>query len=225
VKLLLVAASKMKIAFKAMLVMVLLAVSLLGLTLSWFYFYSADLPDFAAVANFAPDSTANVADRCTASAIRVIPFASLGKDLQSATRAAEGDSEEVLALQVSRGLFCHSRMKELQRHLLEYKASVQLRRKFTFEQLLTIYLNRAYFGNDVVGVENASLHYYGKHASELDIPQAALIAGLIKAPAMYSPELHPDRAKMRRDAVIAAMLQRGTITAEQAEAAVQAAVR
>jgi membrane peptidoglycan carboxypeptidase len=68
---------------------------------------------------------------------------------------------------------------------------------------LTIYLNRAYFGNDVVGVENASLHYYGKHASELNLPQAALIAGLIKAPAMCSPELHPDRAKMRRDAVIA----------------------
>jgi penicillin-binding protein 1A len=215
----------MKIAFKAMLVMALLAISLLGLSLSWFYFYSGDLPDFAAVANFAPDSTTTVPDRCSTRAIRVIPFAALGKDLQSATRAAEGDSEEVLAFQISRGLFCDSRMKQLERHLLEYKASVQLRRKFTFEQLLTIYLNRAYFGNDLVGVENASLHYYGKHASELDIPQAALIAGLIKAPSMYSPELHPDRAKIRRDAVIDVMLKRGTITTEQAGAALQAAVR
>jgi penicillin-binding protein 1A len=215
----------MKLVFKAMLVMALLAIAVLAPSLSWFYFYSRDLPDFAEVANFAPDSTVTVADRCSASAIRVIPFASLGKALQSATRAAEGDNEDVLAFQISRGLFCHSRMKQLQRHVLEYKASVQLQRKFTFEQLLTIYLNRAYFGNDVVGVENASLHYYGKHASELNLPQAALIAGLIKAPAMYSPELHPDRAKMRRDAVIAAMLQRGTISTEQAGAAVQAAVR
>src|ERR1700730_8709520 len=212
----------MKIAFKAMLVT---AIALLGLSLSWFYFYSGDLPDFAAVANFAPDSTTTVPDTCSPSAIRVIPFAALGKDLQGATRAAEGDSEEVLAFQISRGLFCDSRMKQLERHLLEYKASVQLRRKFTFEQLLTIYLNRAYFGNDLVGVESASLHYYGKHASELDIPQAALIAGLIKAPAMYSPEFHPDWAKMRRDAVIAVMLKRGTITTEQAGSAVQAAVR
>jgi penicillin-binding protein 1A len=219
------AASKMKIAFEAMLVMAVLAIVVVALCLSWFYFYSRDLPDFGAVANFAPDSTATIADRCSTSTIHVIPYASLGTDLQSAVRAAEGDSKDVLALQISRGLFCDSRTKQLERHLLEYKASVQLRRKFTFEQLLTIYLNRAYFGHNLVGVENASLHYYGKHASELDIPQAALIAGLIKAPAMYSPELHPDRAKMRRDAVIAAMLKRGTITTEQAGAAVQAAVR
>jgi penicillin-binding protein 1A len=215
----------MKIAFKAMLAVALLAIVLIGLSLSWFYFYSRDLPDFAAVANFAPESTATVADKCSTSAIRVIPYVSLGKDLESATRAAEGDSADVLALHISRGLFCHSRVKPLERELLEYKASVQLRRKFTFKQLLTIYLNRAYFGPDLVGVENASLHYFGKHASELDIPQAALVAGLLKAPAMYSPEFHPDRAKMRRDAVVAAMLTRGTITSEQAEAVVQAAVR
>ncbi len=108
--------------------------------------------------------------------------------------------------------------------MLEYKASVQLRRRFTSEQLLTIYLNRAYFGNDLIGAESASLHYYGKHASELDVPQAALIAGLIKGPSRYSPERHPDRAKERRDEVIDAMLRNGSITAEQASAQ-QSAIR
>jgi len=214
-----------KIAFKTILVIALLAISVLGVSLCWFYFYSGDLPDFAAVANLAPVSATTVADSCSARTVLVIPFTAIGKDLQSATRAAEGDSKEVMAIQISRGLLCNSRMKPLERHLLEYKASVQLRRRFTFEQLLTIYLNRAYFGDDQVGVENASLHYYGKHASELDIPQAALIAGLIRAPAMYSPERHPDRAKMRRDAAIAVMLKMGSITTEQAEAAVQAAIR
>jgi len=219
------AASKVKIVLKAMLVMALLTVAAVALCFSWFYFYSGDLPGFAAVANFAPDSTATVADRCSPSPILVIPYVSLGKNLQSAARAAEGESDEVLALQISRGLFCDHRTKMLERHLLEYKASIQLRRRFTSEQLLTIYLNRAYFGHDQVGVESASLHYYSKHASELDLPQAALIAGLIKAPTMYSPELHPDRAKVRRDAVIAAMLKSGRITTEQAGSAVQAAVR
>jgi penicillin-binding protein 2A len=90
---------------------------------------------------------------------------------------------------------------------------------------LTIYLNRAYFGNDLVGVENASLHYYGKDASELDIPQAALIAGLIKAPSTYSPERHPDRAIERRNLVIQGMLRNGAITSEQAQAAEQTALR
>ena len=59
------------------------------------------------------------------------------------------------------------------------------------------------------GVENASPYDYGKQASELDIPQAALIARLTKAPTKYSPDLRPDRAKMRRGAVIDVILTRG----------------
>jgi penicillin-binding protein 1A len=149
----------------------------------------------------------------------------VSKNLQNAARAAEGKNDEVLARQISFDLFCDSQTRMLKRHVLEYKASVRLRRRFTPEQLLTIYLNRAYFGNDLIGVESASLHYYGKHASELDIPQAALIAGLIKGPSRYSPERHPDRAKERRDEVIGEMLRNGGITAEQAAAAQQPAIR
>jgi len=149
----------------------------------------------------------------------------VGNNLRGALRAAEGTNDEILAMQVSRNLFCNSRVRMLKRHLLEYKAAVQMRRRFTSEQLVTIYLNQAPFGQDVVGAESASLHYYGKHASELDVPQAALIAGLIKAPSLYSPERHPDRAKERRDLVIQGMLRNGTITAEQAQAAEQTALR
>jgi membrane peptidoglycan carboxypeptidase len=61
-----------------------------------------------------------------------------------------------------------------------------MRRRFTPEQLVTIYLNQADFGKDLVGAENASLHYYGKHASDLDTAQAAMIAGLLKSPTMYA---------------------------------------
>ena len=191
----------------------------------WVYFYSGDLPNFAAVAKFAPESPTAVPSQCFSSPVQVIPFAMVGKNLQNATRAAEGNNDDVLARQISFDLFCNSQSKMLKRHLLEYKALVQIRRRFTPEQLLTIYLNRAYFGNDLVGVESASLHYYGKRASELDVPQAALIAGLIKAPSIYSPERHPDRAKERRDVVIQGMLRNGTITAEQAQAAEQTPLR
>lgn len=90
---------------------------------------------------------------------------------------------------------------------------------------MTIYLNRAYFARELIGAENASLHYYGKHAAELDLAQAALIAGLIKSPTIYSPEHHPDRAKQRRDLVIQAMLKNGVITAEQAQDAEQNTIR
>jgi membrane carboxypeptidase/penicillin-binding protein len=215
----------MRIVLKALAMVGAFAVLTLSVCLCWLYFYSADLPDFASLTKFAPELPATVSDQCSSSPVQVIPSASIGNNLQIAARAAEGKNDQVLALQISRSMFCNSQTRMLKRHLLEYKASIQLRRRFTPEQLLTIYLNRAYFGNDLVGAENASQHYYGKHPSQLDIAQAALIAGLIKAPSIYSPERHPDRAKERRDTVIQAMLKNGTITAEQAEAAEQSALR
>lgn len=215
----------MRIVLKALLAVAAFAVAVASVCLCWFYFYSGDLPYFSELANLAPDSAATVSDQCSATSILVLPSASLGKNLRNALRAAEGQNDEILAFQVSRKLFCNSGIRMLKRHLLEYKASVQMRRRFTPEQLVTIYLNQADFGKDLVGAENASLHYYGTHASDLDIAQAAMIAGLLKSPTMYSPERHPERAKERRDFVIQGMLTNGTITAEQAEAAEQSAVR
>ncbi len=215
----------MKIVIKALLGVVAFAALTLFVCLCWFYFYSGDLPRFASLAQFAPDSTATAFDECSSSPVQVISSSSVGRNLQNAVRAAEGESDTIFALQISRSMFCNSRITMLKRHLLEYKAAVQLRRRFTPEQLLTIYLNRAYFGNSLIGAESASLHYCGKHASELDVGQAALIAGLIKGPSFYSPELHPERAKVRRNTVIQAMLKNGTVTAEQAEAAEQSALR
>jgi membrane carboxypeptidase/penicillin-binding protein len=214
-----------RIVLKALLAVTAFAVVAVSVCLCWFYFYSGDLPDFSALSKFAPDSPATVVYQCSNRPVQVIPSTLVSKNLQNAARAAESKNDEVLARQISFDLFCDSQTRMLKRHLLEYKASVQLRRRFTPEQLLTIYLNRAYFGNDLIGVESASLHFYGKHASELDIPQAALLAGLIKGPSRYSPERHPDRAKERRDEIIGEMLRNGGITAEQAAAAQQSAIR
>ena len=215
----------MRIALKALLALAAFAVVVVLVCLCWFYFYSGDLPYFAELAQLAPDSDATVSDHCSGTPIRVIPSASVGKNLRNALRAAEDQSDEILAFQVSRKLFCNSGIRTGMRHLLEYKASVQIRRRFTPEQLVTIYLNQADFGEDFVGAENASLHFYGRHASDLDIPQAAMIAGLLKSPNVYSPERHPERAKERRDHVIQGMLGSGTISAEQAATAEQSAVR
>jgi membrane carboxypeptidase/penicillin-binding protein len=213
-----------KIVPKALLALAVFAFVVVSVCLCWFYFYSGDLPNLSALENFAPDSPATLTDQCSNTAVQAIPHTLIGMNLQNATLAAEGNNDDTLAVQIARTLFCDSRIK-MPRQLLEYKASVQLRRRYTHKKLLTIYLNRAYFGNDLIGVENASLHYYRKHASELDLAQAALIAGLIKAPNIYSPERHPDRAKERRDLVIEGMLRNGTITAKQALTAEQSALR
>lgn len=215
----------MRVVVKALLAVTVFAALTAFGCLYWFYFYSGDLPSVSTLTKLAPNSPATVFDQCSNTPIQVIPATGMGKNLRNAAHAAEGESDQILALQISRDLFCNSRMKSVKRHVLEYKASVQLRRRFTSEQLLTIYLNRAYFGKDLIGVETASLHYFGKHAADLDISEAALISGLMKAPNMYSPERHATQAKERRDSIIDAMLKNGSITPEEASAARQSNLR
>lgn len=128
--------------------------------------------------NLASDSAVTVADYCSGTPIRVIPSALIGNNLRTALRTTEGQNDD-LAIQVSRKLFCHSGIRMLKRHLLEYKASVMIRRRFIGNDLSESSRLQKKFS----WAENASLHYYGKHASELDIAQAAMIAGLLKSPA------------------------------------------
>jgi membrane peptidoglycan carboxypeptidase len=91
-----------------------------------------------------------------------------------------------------------------------------LERRFTTNQLLDIYLNRAYFGPGVYGIESAAERYLAKPASQLSLAEAALLVGLIRSPSMFSPLAHPDRALARRNEVIDAMVKRGSIGWEQA---------
>src|SRR5262249_59296606 len=81
----------------------------------------------------------------------------------------------------------------------------RLERAFTKQQILELYLNKAYFGDGLYGAEAASLGYFGKHASELELSEAALIAGLVKSPAAYAPTASRERALARRNVVLRAM--------------------
>lgn len=212
--------------FVARTTLAILAVSLgaAGIGIAWFYSYSGDIPGMASIATFAPNETASLYDQCSETSVRAVTFRALGNNLLNAFRAAEGYDERTLSLQIARRLFCNHDGDMVERHLLEYKAAAQLREKFKHSQLLTIYLNRASFGDGGVGVANASQHFYRKQPADLNVSEAAMIAALIKAPQFYSPTLHPDRAKERRDAVIAVMLKLGTITERDAQEASQAPV-
>jgi membrane peptidoglycan carboxypeptidase len=119
------------------------------------------------------------------------------------------------SLQLSRQLFCDDHRKTWRRLLFEIRTSIQLERHFTKSQLLDIYLNRAFFGTDAYGID-ASEHYLAKPANQLSLPDAALLIGLIKSPGRFSPLTHPHKALARRNEVIDAMSERGSITSEEA---------
>ena len=95
----------------------------------------------------------------------------------------------------------------------------RLERKYSKNQILQAYLNTIYLGNGAYGVEAAANIYFGEHATQLNLPQAALLAGLIQNPSGYDPILDPADARTRRSQVLARMLHYGDITAAQAAAA------
>jgi hypothetical protein len=98
---------------------------------------------------------------CPAGSVRVLPYSLIGQNILKAARAAEG-VDRSFAPQIARGMLCNHQGSILKRHLLEYKAFAQVRRNFSPGQLVTIYLNKAYFGDGGKGIENAAEHYYGK---------------------------------------------------------------
>ena len=136
-------------------------------------------------------------------------------DLRSKGRA-QGAS--TLTMQLARNLFL-SDERTVSRKLQEIFLSLQIEHAFTKQQIFTLYGNQIYLGHGVYGFEAGAEYYFSKHANNLSLPEAALLAGLPKGPSEFSPILNPDRAFRRRNTVIDAMLEDGVITAAQADSA------
>lgn len=136
-------------------------------------------------------------------------------DLASNGRA-QGAS--TLTMQLARNLFL-SNQRTFARKLEEAFLSIQIERRFTKQQIFTLYGNQIYLGHGVYGFEAGAEYYFNKHAKDLTLDEAALLAGLPKGPVAYSPILNPDKALHRRNLVINAMLEDGAITAAQAASA------
>jgi 1A family penicillin-binding protein len=101
--------------------------------------------------------------------------------------------------------------KSYRRKLQELILAVRLERLYTKPQILELYFNKIYFGDGLYGVEAASRGYFGKHASEVSVAEAALLAGLVKSPSSYAPTVSMTRAIARRNTVLQAMLENGAI--------------
>jgi len=134
------------------------------------------------------------------------------RDISSGSRA-QGAS--TLTMQLSRNLFL-SPERHFGRKVQEILLALQIERHFTKQQIFTMYSNQIFLGHGVYGFEAGAEYYFNKHARELRLEEAALLAGLPKAPVMYSPVNYPERALKRRNLVINNMLEDGKVTAEEA---------
>ncbi len=120
-----------------------------------------------------------------------------------------------ITMQLARNLFLSSE-KTYGRKLQEIFLTLQIERRFTKQQIFTLYANQIYLGRGTYGFEAGSEYYFSKHARELTLPEAAMLAALPKGPESYSPVRYPERALKRRNLVLQEMLNDHKITAQEA---------
>ena len=131
-------------------------------------------------------------------------------------KAVQGAS--TITQQLAWNLFL-TKEKTLQRKIKEAIISIRLERIYSKEQILEMYLNMIYFGHGAWGIHSASQLYFNKEPSELDLSEAALLAGIVKGPEFYTPLRHPQRAAERQAYVLSRLVQEGKISPEEAQMA------
>ncbi|MFN2555858.1 MAG: transglycosylase domain-containing protein [Nitriliruptorales bacterium] len=112
-----------------------------------------------------------------------------------------------------------SNEQTLDRKIREAVYAVRLEKRLSKPEIFERYLNTAYYGDGVYGIGTAAQHYFSKHVTQLDLPEAALLAGLIRSPENNNPTRNPEAARARRKRVLEQMAAEGFITSGQVEAA------
>lgn len=137
-------------------------------------------------------------------------------------RAAQGAS--TITQQLARQSFL-TPDKTIHRKIQELILAARIERHYSKDRILELYLNKVYFGDGLYGAEAAARGFFGKHASELTIGEAATLAGLVKSPSSYAPTVSLERATARRNLVLQGMLDTGSISRPEWQAAHASRVR
>lgn len=154
-------------------------------------------------------------------------FEHSGVDYKGMMRAAlanlgqsKSQGASTITMQVARNVYL-SAEKTYTRKIYEVLLTFKLEHLLTKEQILEIYMNQIFLGQRAYGFSAAAQTYFGKALKDVTVAEAAMLAGLPKAPSAYNPISNPKRAKSRQLHIIDRMLENGFITAEQAQAAKQ----
>lgn len=153
----------------------------------------------------------------------ISPKAILRAGLKDLIAGKKVEGASTLTQQLAKLIFLTPE-KSWRRKMNEVLLSIQIEKDFTKDQIFELYANQVYFGHGAYGVEAAARLYFGKHALDLTLPEAATIAGISNRPGAYSPILNPDAGRRRRDHVLHRMLDTKSISREQFQQAVNTPV-
>ncbi|MCX7626745.1 MAG: PBP1A family penicillin-binding protein [Candidatus Sumerlaeaceae bacterium] len=149
-------------------------------------------------------------------------YSHFGVDIRGIIRALKSNltggkvqGASTLTMQVARNIVLQDRRRVYSRKLKEIFTALQIERNFSKDQILEFYLNHMFFGERSNGIQAAARTYFNKSVKDLTVPEAALIAGLLKAPSSLSPMRDPERAKERRNLVLGNMRRLGFIKTDE----------
>ena len=145
-----------------------------------------------------------------------LDYAGIARALFANVRAGEVvQGGSTITQQLARNLYIKKPSQTFGRKATEACLAIKLARKKSKHWILEAYVNQVFYGNRAYGIEAASQTYFSKHASQLTLPEAALLAGLPQQPSVFDPFERPQQAITRRDEVLGAMLSTGAITSTQ----------
>lgn len=140
-----------------------------------------------------------------------------GAVVANITKGYGSQGASTITQQLAGNAVLKNREKKMRRKIQEAIIALQLENKKSKEEILTLYLNNVYYGHGAWSLQTASQIYFGKDAKDLELGEAAMLAGLINAPNRYSPYINMEKAKQRQALVLNEMVEIGAITKEDAE--------
>lgn len=170
----------------------------------------ADLPDYV------PQAILAVEDRNFYHHFGVNPVSIIRAAMINVRKGVVVQGGSTITQQLAKNVFL-SHDRTIKRKVQEFILAVWLEHKFTKDEILTLYLNRVYFGAGAYGIDAASFRYFGKPARRLELGEAAVLAGLLKAPSRLSPTNNPIDAGKRGRLVVEQMVEAGFLTRRRAQ--------
>lgn len=169
-----------------------------------------ELPDYV------PNALIAIEDRRFRSHFGVDPIGLVRAVVENFRAGGVVQGGSTLTQQLAKNLFL-SPERTLERKVQEMVLAIWLESHFSKDEILQLYLNRVYYGAGATGIEKAAQKYFGKSARDVTLPEAAILAAVLKAPTSYNPITRPKEAQARANEVIASMVEAGFISAEEAQ--------
>jgi penicillin-binding protein 1A len=179
---------------------------------------------YASIPQVMKDAMVSIEDRRFRSHIGVDPLGLMRAVFVAVRDQERARATSTITQQLSRNIFLNN-SRTLGRKVREAVLAMALESKFSKEQILELYLNKVYFGGGAYGIDSASRKFFSHSATDLTLEEAAIIAGLVKAPSRYSPTADAKAAVRRANIVLAAMAANGKISSGEASEADISAVR